>query len=682
MSDDVAAAAAAPPGEAAQQERTASPATPPPAPSSSADSSASSSSSSSFKGAVARLVALAWPERHKFGLALGALVVTSASNLLLPALLGHAVDRVSGGDDDRSVASSSTSLIARVRSLSDKQFFAGCLGVFACGSLGSWFRTYTLGSITENIAASLRSSIYGSVLQRDLGELQINAAGADTNANTADDGPRPQLSTQAIVQALSVEADLLASAITKQFTNLLRGCSSTFGGAALLLSISPKLTGAALLIVPVVGTTAMVSRLSTRKRAKAVAAQLALVNGRADERLKNLRTVKVFGREQYEAERYAELVGQINTLRTNVALSEGVFMGTLNFTLQSSLLCVLCFGGLLVKRGELTGGKLTAFMGYTMWLGLGSSSLASIRAKTVSTVAASENIFRILDAAERDQRQRAAANDGASDRDGTKAVDEQPLHLRAKHHRAVVALHGDIVFEGVHFAYGQGGEEPAALRGLNLTVRGQSQTAIVGPSGAGKSSVVSLLLRLYEPGSGRITIGGVDVRNMPVATLRAAIGVVDQRPVLWNLSIRENIRYGKLDATAAEVEQAARDAFVDEFADKLPNGLESICGESGDSRLSGGQLARIAIARSILKDPPILVLDEATAALDAVSEAHVRRAIHRLMEGRTTLIIAHTLDAIQDSDFVAVLEQGSITEQGELGELKGRSESLLRKFAN
>jgi subfamily B ATP-binding cassette protein MsbA len=361
-------------------------------------------------------------------------------------------------------------------------------------------------------------------------------------------------------------------------------------------------------------------------------------------------------------------------------------MGSLNFAMTSSLLGIMCFGGLMVKKGELTGGKLTAFMGYTMWLGLGAASLASIRAKTIKTVAASRNVFRVLDAADAADNKKDSTRSGSgSGSSGSKTTDS--ISSKRGEQFDASTLRGNIVFEDVRFAYANGPSSAGGAGGvgheggpaLNLTFKGQQQTALAGPSGAGKSTVASLLLRLYDVAQGRITIGGVDIKSVPISVLREAIGVVDQRPVLWKGTIRENIRYGLFSATDARVEAAARDAFVDEFAHRMPLGLDTVVGEGG-STLSGGQIARIAIARAIVKDPPILILDEATSSLDAASETEVRRAINRIMQHRTTMVIGHSLDAIRDAHHVVVLEEGCVSEEGTIEALKAKGDSKLLKF--
>jgi ABC-type multidrug transport system fused ATPase/permease subunit len=646
------------------------------------DEPTDNSTTSGFKSSAVRLLSLIYPDRKAFAFAVGAMTVSSVCNLLLPTVLGLAVDRVSGSTST-STAPSTSSVMNTVRNLQDAHFFAGCLGIFGLGSLASWYRTYTVGAITENIAMRLRCQIYASVLHRD-SFLRNNStvspsATQETDTETQEIKDSSSSSQQTletlqcfdVVQALSVESDVLAGAATKILTNLLRGCNSAFGGSMLLLTISPKLTVASLAVVPLIGITAMVTRLRTRQQSKEVSKQLSIVNGRADERLKHLHTVKIFAREQYELQEYTTLVEHIKQLRQNVAFSDGIFMGALNMSVTSSLLGVLCFGGVLVKRGELTGGKLTAFMSYTMMMGMGSSMLAGIKVKTVSAVAAAENVFRILDQTDRGGGGEDEV-DGESNDEGCSAV-----------------FTGDILFDRVHFGYancgvGSDGQRASkVLNGLQCKVAAGSQTAFVGPSGAGKSTIIALLLRLYECNSGSITIGGVNIQDIPREVLLKNIGVVNQRPVLWNVSIRENIRYGRLDATDDEIDSVVEKAHMHEFIKDMPLGLETVVGEEGSVRLSGGQLARIAIARAMIKNPPILILDEATSSLDQISEQIVRKAIDELMVGRTTIVVGHSIDAIKSSTTVCVVENGQICEQGEMMVLlQQNQESKLMKYVH
>ena len=686
----------------------------------------------SFKKSFGRLLTLAYPDQSSFIKAIGALCVSSLTNLLLPTLIGLAVDRVSSSDTNGcimrtssatasdTVVRSSISLLRRIKNMTDTHFFLGCLGIFSIGSVASWYRTYTVGAITENIAMRLRTQIYASVLRQDLatqeaGIQQSNTAMNDTDTvatndtknshnNNNNNNNNNKINAFDIVQALSVEADVLAGAVTKVITDFLRSLNSTLGGSLMLLSLSPKLTMVSLSIVPLIGITAMVSRMRTRKQSKEVATELSNVNGRANERIKHLRTVKTFARETYELNEYIKLIENIKQLRINIKMSEGIFMGMTNMVGTSSILGVLCFGGWLVKKGELTGGKLTAFMSYTLMLGMGSALLMGIRNKTIAAVAAAENVFTLLD--------RIDSNKNEEEEEGKEKIDVTKS-VPAK------VFHGDIVFHNVGFTYPYSAidenvnettnettnENPedenektddehttttipktrrsAVLNGLNLTIQTGARTALVGPSGAGKSTVLALLLRLYNVDQGTITIGGVDINTMSKDVLLQNIGVVDQRPILWNISILENIRYGNLTATDSEIMTVIQKACLETFVNSLPNGVHTIVGEEGSVRMSGGQLARIAIARAMIKNPPILILDEATASLDSISEQVVNQAITELMKGRTTLVVGHSVDAIRGSHTCCVLENGAISEKGELNALLLQNqESRLKLYVS
>ena len=675
-----------------------------------------------FRSAASRLLELAYPDRSSFAMAVGALCVSSLTNLILPTVLGMAVDRVSsssGSSGGSSDSPPSTSAALRsIQNLKDTHFFLGCLAVFGVGSVASWFRTYTVGAITENIAMRLRCQIYASVLRQELSAHETSAAEpvtvvSSTEMSTEESENKERrskkrnkkkgeerekkkkgnnLQTFDIVQALSVESDVLAGSVTKLLTNFLRGCNSTLGGATMLLTLSPKLTVASLSVVPLIGVTAMISRMRTRKQAKLVSRELSLVNGRADERLKHLRTVKIFGREEHELNQYEIMVAKIKKMRTKVAMSEGIFMGALNMSATTSMLSVLCFGGWLVKRGEMTGGKLTAFMSYTLMLGAGSSMLAGIREKTVSAVATAENVFTVLDQRDANDDASAAAALAAAAAASTAAASTVAASIDNDttddgSTLSAATFRGDIVFDGVTFCYpnsamcDDGTKMKPILDALTMRIKSGGRTALVGPSGAGKSTVLSLLLRLYDVDAGNITIGGMNIKNMSKTILLNNIGVVEQRPVLWNASIMENIRYGKLTATKEEIQNVIQASQLEEFVDSLPFGLETIVGEEGSVRMSGGQLARVAIARAMIKNPPILILDEATASLDSVSETKVREAIEKLMEGRTTLVVGHSVDSIKGSKMVCVVENGKITEEGELEFLLSKNqESRLQKF--
>jgi ATP-binding cassette subfamily B protein len=315
----------------------------------------------------------------------------------------------------------------------------------------------------------------------------------------------------------------------------------------------------------------------------------------------------------------------------------------------------LGLGGALVLRGEVTVGTLVAFLGYVGGLFGPVLGLAGVY-KTLRTARISvEEVYRILD-----------AQDHLGD--APNAVE-------------VIGVRGEIAWEGVRFAYHRSG--PPLLDGIDLRVRAGERVAIVGPSGAGKSTLVSLVQRFYDPTSGVVRVDGIDVRRLKQVSLRKNIGVVFQESLLFNESVLANIAYGRPEASRGEIEAAAKAANAHEFVLRLPDGYDTVVGERG-SRLSVGERQRIAIARALLKDPPILVLDEPTSALDAESEALVQQALDRVSAGRTSLIIAHRLSTVVDADRIVVLRHGRIVEEGthaDLLAMGGYYATLVQKQA-
>ena len=306
------------------------------------------------------------------------------------------------------------------------------------------------------------------------------------------------------------------------------------------------------------------------------------------------------------------------------------------FSVFGGIVLVLWYGLGLVESGELSIGKLVSFILYTTFIAAAAGGLGDLYGQIQKTIGASERILEILDSEEEEAHPDSGIRIGRAE--------------------------GQIEFDHVHFAY-PSREEVEVIRGLSLQVLPGRKVALVGKSGAGKSTIVQLLMRFYNPNSGEIRIDGTDIRQLDLASLRRNIGIVPQEVLLFGGSIEENIRYGKPDASAAEIEEAARKANAWEFISSFPDGLSTIVGERG-IKLSGGQRQRIAIARAILKDPAILVLDEATSSLDSESEKLVQEALDLLMENRTTLIIAHRLATIRKADTIFVMEDGRISEEG------------------
>jgi ATP-binding cassette subfamily B protein len=410
--------------------------------------------------------------------------------------------------------------------------------------------------------------------------------------------------------------------------------------AGVMLSLDVRLGLAVLAFAPLPALVARLAAPMQTRRERNLMDRWVKIYSRFNEVLSGIVTVKSFAMEDAEKNRFLSAVTDANgVVVRGVAVDNGISAAQ-NLVQLGARVAALALGGALVLRGQLTLGTLVAFLGYVGGLFGPVMGLAGMY-RTLRTARVSfEEIYRILD-----------ANDSLGD-----APDSVEL----------AGLRGDLRWEGVRFAYAPAGRP--LLDGIDLHVRAGERVAIVGPSGAGKSTLVALVQRFYDPTVGTVRVDGIDVKKLKQVSLRRQIGVVFQDSLLFNESVRSNIAYGRPSATRAEVEDAARAANAHEFILRLPEGYDTIVGERG-GRLSVGERQRISIARSLLKDPPILILDEPTSALDAESEALVQEALSRLANGRTTLIIAHRLSTVVDADRIVVLKDGRIVEQGTHAEL-------------
>jgi ATP-binding cassette, subfamily B, bacterial MsbA len=448
--------------------------------------------------------------------------------------------------------------------------------------------------------------------------------------------------TGELMSHVTSDATLVHGVITQTIIQVLGQVLTLVGGVAVIFLMNWRLALLTLVVAPPIAL--LGQRMGRRIRDISRAAQDAQGEavGVLQEAIAEVRVVQAFTREEYEAARFHEkLLFTFNKTieRARIAATMFPIIGFLGFM---SSIVVLWYGGHEVARGEMTAGMLVAFLLYMNMVAGPVGMLASQWTQVQQAFGAADRIFALLDTIPEIQ-----------DRPGAEALPP---------------VHGEIRFEDVGFRYGVAGPEPMVLDGVTTTFQPGETTALVGPSGAGKTTLVNLVGRFYDPVNGRIVVDGHDLRDVTVRSLREQIAVVPQEPILFADTIRENIRYGRLDATDADIDEAARAANATEFIARLPSGLATIVGERG-VRLSVGQRQRVAIARALLRDAPILLLDEATSSLDNESEYLVQQALDRLMRGRTTLVIAHRLSTVERADRILVLDRGRIVEEGTHGEL-------------
>jgi ATP-binding cassette, subfamily B, bacterial MsbA len=500
----------------------------------------------------------------------------------------------------------------------------GLVVLFSIQAVLNYAQTYLLSAVGERVVAGLRTELFSKLLDMPPGFFAERRTGELTSRLTTDIG-------------------LLQGVLSHQIAEFSRQILALIGGVVLLTLMQPRLTLTALGVVPLVIGSALFFGRRLRRMTVGVQDKVAEATAVAEEAFSQIRTVQSFVQEPAERERYGERIGASVTAALVRAQLRGVFFGVLTFSTFVGIVFVLWQGGLLVLEGQLTPGELVQFLLYTITIAAAIGALASFFSSYQEAVGAAERVFEILE-----------MQPGIID-----PVSPVPL---------THPVQGEVAFEGVSFKYQKGSSLPWILEDIELRCAPGEVVALVGPSGAGKTTLVSLLPRFWDVDQGRVLIDGLDVRTLRLADLRGAIGIVPQDPALFSGTIRENIAYARPGAAHADVEAAARAAHAHEFIERLPSGYETVVGERG-VKLSGGQRQRIAIARAILKNPAVLILDEATSSLDTESERLIEDALSKLLVSRTTLIIAHRLSTVRRADRLVVIDHGRIVEEGTHGDL-------------
>ncbi|HZH53713.1 MAG TPA: ABC transporter transmembrane domain-containing protein [Microvirga sp.] len=540
--------------------------------------------------------------KGRIAAAIGALVLASGATLVVPIAVRRVID---------------FGFSAEGRAYIDAYFgvLLFVVGVLAVASALRYYLVITLG---ERVVADLRSAVFRHLTSLDPAFFDQTKSGEIVSRLTAD--------TTQVKAAFGVSVSIA-----------LRNLFLFAGAVVLMIVTSPKLSALVLLAIPVIVLPLVMSGRAVRRRSRAAQDRLADASAYAAEAIGAVRTMQAFGMESRTASSFTAAAEEAFGAARLSTTMRALLTGTGIFLVSASVVGVLWYGAQDVLAGEMTGGRLSQFVLYAVFAASSLGQLSEVYGELAQAAGAAERLGEIL-----------AAKPAIEAPKNPKPLPEPPL--------------GTVAFQDVHFAYPTRSGQ-ATLHGLNLTVAPGERVALVGPSGAGKSTVLQLLLRFYDPQRGTILVDNVPIQEADPFQLRRRMALVPQEPTIFAASVLDNIRYGRPEAAEEDVRRAAALAAADGFIQALPDGYGTIIGERGVT-LSGGQRQRLAIARAILKDAPILLLDEATSALDAESERKVQIALERLMEGRTTLVIAHRLATIRSADRILVMDHGRIVEEG------------------
>jgi ATP-binding cassette subfamily B protein len=551
-------------------------------------------------GALRALAPFIWPYRLQVLLALVALSLTAGISLILPLAVRRVVDGFGQGAQ-----------------MLD-EYFGAALLIVALLAVGTGLRYFLVTRLGERVVADIRKAVFGRVITLS---------------------PRfyERLMTGEVLSRITTDTTLIQSVIGSSVSIALRNMLILMGGLVMLAVTSAKLTGLVLLIVPAIIIPIVVLGRRLRKLSRENQDWIAASSGSASESLLAAQTVQSYTHEAASSAAFDRATEKsFDTALTRVR-TRAVMTSIVIFLIFAGVIGVLWIGARDVRLGTMTAGELVQFVIYAILVASSTGALSEIWGELQRAAGATERLTELL-----------TAEDNIHD-----PADPVPLPRPVR---------GAIALEGVTFRY-PSRPDMSALEDVSLTIRPGETVALVGPSGAGKTTVIQLIQRFWHPDQGRVTLDGIDLKDMARADFRKAMALVPQDPVIFAASARDNIRFGRLDASDAEVEAAARAANAFEFIAALPQGFDSQLGERG-VMLSGGQRQRIAIARAILRDAPILLLDEATSALDAQSEAAVQEAINRLSKGRTTIVIAHRLATVKTADRTVVFDHGRIVAEG------------------
>lgn len=559
------------------------------------------------------------PYRTKFIVAMVFLILSSLTFLAFPALLGAMIDAAQGKQTYRSLPADLGTIGA----------IAFIILVFQ--SLVSFFRIRLFVEVAEKSVANIRRDSYHKLITMPL-DFFANRRVGELNSR------------------LSADLAQIQDTMTTTFAEIIRQIVFLIGCVILLFAVSIELTLLNLSILPILVVIAVVFGRFIRKLSRQAQDKLAESNTVVQETLQGISNVKAFVNEAYEASRYSKTLEAAVKIAVKGATYRGIFASFIIFCLFGAVVAVIWYGSALVASRDISVGDLTTYILYSLFVAGSMGSFPELYANIQKAIGASERVIEILDEVQED----------ASLLQEGKTI-ENPIE-------------GTIAFEDVTFAY-PSRREITVLKNVSFEARAGEKLAIVGPSGTGKSTIAALVLQFYKPDSGRIRFDGRAAHEYPLTDIRNQVAIVPQDVLLFGGTIRENIAYGRLSADAEEIIKAAKRANAHDFIMDFPEGYDTVVGERG-VKLSGGQRQRVAIARALLKDPAILILDEATSSLDSESERLVQQALEELMKNRTSIIIAHRLSTIREADKIVVVECGQVVASGTHQALMEKGEGL------